>query len=274
MPLIVATTNFSDSSENAVHYACSMAKEHKASIIILHSFMIPITISDTPIPAMPIDEGMEIAQKRMNAFTKQIVALYPNVEITGKVMYGDIVDCLQELTEKSKPWFIVFGNNSTDSSSSWLGSTAASALKHLPFNVIAIPHGVSYQPVEKICFACDLKNYKEHISTQHLIDLVEIIGAQLHVLNVDHNNKHYGSQSPLEEVTIHRLLKSLNPEYHFVDNENTDEAIQQFVDTYKMDWLVVVPQKHSFFENLFHKSHTKAMVKLSHVPLVALHDSR
>ncbi|MEI8278322.1 MAG: universal stress protein [Bacteroidota bacterium] len=273
MSLIIATTDFSDASENAVHYACSMAKEHRASVIILHSFMIPITISDTPIPVMPIDEGMGIAERRMKVFVEATIAKNPGVELTGKVMYGDIIDCLEELTEKAKPWFIVFGNNSTDNSASWLGSTAVSALKHLAYNVIAIPQGVAYKPVQKICFACDLKNYKEHVSTQHLIDLVQATGAQLHILNVDHNNKNYGPDSPLEETAIHGLLKSLNPEYHFVDNENTDEAIQQFVDTHKMDWLVVVPQKHLFFENLFHKSHTKAMVKMSHIPLVALHDN-
>jgi hypothetical protein len=40
-----------------------------------------------------------------------------------------------------------------------------------------------------------------------------------------------------------------------------------------MDWLVVIPHRHSFFEGLFHKGHVKAMVRMSKVPIVALHDA-
>jgi nucleotide-binding universal stress UspA family protein len=62
------------------------------------------------------------------------------------------------------------------------------------------------------------------------------------------------------------------PVYHFIESENIDESIHQFVIENQMNWLVVVPHKHSFFEGLFHKSHTKAMTRKLQIPVISLHE--
>jgi len=70
---------------------------------------------------------------------------------------------------------------------------------------------------------------------------------------------------------LNDLIHAANPEYHNIDNEDVEAGIQSFIKDSDVDWLVVVPHKHSFFESLFHKSHTKALVKQAHIPILALH---
>lgn len=275
MPVIITATDFSEIGDNAVRYACSLAREHSASLTIIHSFIVPIAFSETPMPVMPIDESKDIAEERMKKELNELKAQFPEVDMVGKIMYGDIIDCLKGYTEDGvHPWMIILGNSGTgEESSLWLGSTALSALTALHYPVIAIPPTIKYKSVKKICFACDYKHVTGHLPTQRLLDIVSHTKAELHVLNVEHGNKGIDAETPLETEQLHEYLAPANPKYHFVDDANTDEAINMFVDDNQMDWLVVIPHKHSFFEGLFHKSHVKAMVKMSHVPIVALHES-
>jgi nucleotide-binding universal stress UspA family protein len=52
-----------------------------------------------------------------------------------------------------------------------------------------------------------------------------------------------------------------------------EEAIEDFIEKNEIDWLVMIPRKHSFFEGLFHKSHSKAIARRVRIPLVALHET-
>ena len=92
------------------------------------------------------------------------------------------------------------------------------------------------------------------------------------MLSVDHNWTKADHESSVKSREIHRLLSELNPRYHFIDNPDTDTAMKNFAATSNMDWLAIIPHKHSFFERLFHKSHTVEMIHNSRIPLIALHE--
>jgi hypothetical protein len=54
-------------------------------------------------------------------------------------------------------------------------------------------------------------------------------------------------------------------------SSGVDEAITNYAGTHGMDWLAVIPHHYGFWEGLFHKSHTERMLKLAHIPILALH---
>lgn len=270
MPTILAATDFSAVADNAINYACKLAGDINASVTIIHSFFIPVTFNDTPMPVMPIEEGRTIAEDRMKELIQSYRDRYPGVNIESKILYGEIVDSLQEYAAEINPDLVVLGNSGSGDTALWLGSSVLSALKNINYPVLAIPGNISYSTVSKLCLACDFKNVTEHFPFRQIASLVNMLKAELHVLNIDHNNKHFGTDTPFELSNLHSYLSDAKPQYHYVDDEDTDKAINDFVKQNRMDWLVITPHKHSFFEGLFHKSHTKALVKMSDVPLVAL----
>ena len=274
MSEIIVATDISGIAQNAARYACGLAQSCKASVTIAHSFIIPVAFSDTPMPVMPVDEGREIAEEKMKDLLHDLRSEFPELPLEGRVMYGDIVDSLQEYIEDgSEPWLIILGNSDVDDDSAiWLGSTVLNALKNLPYPVMAVPPGASYTPVKKICFTCDLKHITNQLPAQQLLSLVEETKAALHVLNIGHNNEGFGPDTVMENEELRMYLSSAAPQYHFVDSRDVDAAIQGFVNEHGIDWLVAVPHKHSFFEGIFHKGHVKAMIRMTHIPLVALHD--
>jgi len=270
MPVIITATDYSDIADKAVNYACQMALSYSASVTIIHSFIIPIAFGDTPIPAIPFEEGRRLAEDRMHEYVQQLRVLYPDLAITSDVMYGDIVDCLQEYTEQHTPWLVVLGNSEKEDSI-WTGNIILHALRTLKYPVIAIPPGAVYRPVKKICLATDIRNIDQTFPYEHLLALVNTTKAALHVLNAG-QGKEIHENTVMETEHLHMYLSEVHPQYHFIETNDIDAGINSFVEKSEMDWLVVIPHKHSFFEGLFHKSHTKAMARISNIPLIALHE--
>jgi nucleotide-binding universal stress UspA family protein len=268
MPVIIAATDFSEIADNAVAYACELAIKTSASVLIVHSFIIPVAFSDTPLPVMPIDEGRDIAEERLNEIVKNHQKNFPGLQIQGKVLYGDIVDSLQEYTEEEgTPWAIVLGNSGDEGL--WMGSSTVAAVRRFSCKVITVPPQAHFAPVKNICLACDLDKMPEKMPIQEIISLVGTMDATLHVLHITAQ-----PATTVESTDLYKALEPVHPVYHQQTGTDLDQAIIDFVNQNQMDWLMMLPGNHSFLERIFHKSHTKAMIRLSEIPVVALHAER
>lgn len=271
MPAILTATDFSDVATNAVHYACQLAMAYNGDVTVLHSYYIPVAFNDTPMPVMSIDEAKTIAEDGMDRLLAQLKTQYPNLHVNTHISYGDITDSLQEHAEQTRPWLTVVGNSSSEDTAFWPGSNLMNAMKELSHPVIAVPLEARYRPVKKICFACDYKNISELLPAGDLVSLTSQTQAQLHVLNVHKGDRDFGTEAPPEAEALRNMLAAAQPQYHFISSNEVDEGIQHFVVEQDMDWLVIMPHKHNFFDRLLHHSHTKAMARMSHIPLVSLH---
>jgi len=272
MNTIIALTDFSEAATNAVNYACRLAKACNASVTVMHAYIVPVAFSDMPMPLLAPDDARQIADEKMEAFLHTLPDLYPGLSIHSKIMYGDIIDCVEEYMEDGeRPLLVVLGSSGTGNSSI-LGSTSLSALRNIPATVMAVPSTTHYGQVRQICLASDLRHVSDKFPAAALKQLVEATGAVLHVVNVDNNNEQFRPETPLESTALHQMLAGLNPQYHYETNTSTDEGIHEFLEKTEMDWLVVTPHKHSFFEGLFHKSHTRTLMRTTDIPIVALHE--
>lgn len=270
MPLIITATDFSDIANNAVHYACKIAAATGATVTVFHTFMIPVSFNDNPMPVMPIEDGKEIAEESMKQLINVLQSTYPDIQINSHVTFGDITESLQDYIEKLNPWLIVIGNSSTENGTYWLGSNLVSEMRQVPSSIMAVSPDTVYKPVKNICFACDLKYPTSELPISELLELITATKANLHILNVGHD-KSFGVKIPAEANELREALKEVNPEYHFVENEDVEEGIKDFINLNNIDWLIVTPHKHSFFDSLFRKNHTKEIVRKVHIPTVALH---
>jgi len=265
---LIATTDFSEVANNAVRYACRFALDIDAQITLLHSFVIPVTFSDTPMPIIPVDESRAVAEERMDAFAQELREEFPGLAIRSKIMYGDIVDCLREVYEEGGVPLLVIMGNSGEGTPLWMGSNLMNALKRLKISVMGVPAGVTYAPVKNICLASDLKHVEQDLPVQQLKELTDVTGGALHVVHVNNRN------TPADEAGLMILLQRLaplEPEFHEEANTDIEAGISDFVDRQGMDWLVLIPHKYSLLENLFHKSQTKAVARVSNIPVIAMH---
>jgi nucleotide-binding universal stress UspA family protein len=273
MSLIITATDFSQVGNNAVRYACHMAESQGAKVIVMHTFIFPVMFSDIPLPTSLVNEAQDDAEQHMKSLVADLKNEFPTLHIHGKVDYGDIINTLDNFTKSNiHPWLIVIGNSAVGEKAAWPDNTIIDALKTLKYPVLAVPPETSFQPIKKICFAFDNKHKGNEKAISQLTMITKCLGAELHVLNAQ-------PEVPVKEMEasidddVKQVLSGTNPQYHIVYDADIDASIQNFIEQNNIDWLVLLPRKHSFFEGLFHKSHTKAIAHKSHVPIVALHEN-
>lgn len=272
MPLIITVTDFSDAAYKAVNYSCRLAADLHASVMILHPYIMPITMNDDPMmmaPLAPIaPEELEAIKSSVEEMVSDLKQVHAGVGITGKVVYGDVQQGIEENAKEEAPLMIVIGN-SDEGTSLWMGSGVVDALRNLPYPVLAVPPDTTYRPVKKLCLAYDFKHPASRQMIDSIVEMAGLLRAELHILNVSNSQQ---QAAPTVPDAFKDNISTLQPQYHFVAGEQVDETIRSFVADNHIDWLTIIPHKHSFFERLFKKTHTEAMVQISHVPILAIHD--
>lgn len=272
MPLIITATDFSDVATNAVNYACSMAQAIGGQVVIIHSYSIPLMFSDVPMPVSYINDTEQDAETHLKKLVTGMRSMYAGVSIEGNVVFGEIVDAIDDYSSAhEQPWMIVVGN-SIANGLTWPDSTLTEAFKKLKYPVLAVPPKAFYKPIKDVIFAFDNKHSGNVPAMVQLTDILQHLGAALTVLNIVAS-----AEDKAEDIdlAVKSLLLQINPIYKIVLNENVEVAIENYIiSNSNVDMLIMIPRKHSFFEGLFHKSHTKAVAAKSNIPILALHDTK
>ena len=272
MPYIIVATDFSEVADNALKYACELALYIEADILVLHTYTIPIVFNDLPVPS-PLIDAESIAAESMKKLLNNYQENYPQISFKSNITYGNLVDAIEDYAEEnSGPEMVIAGNGYNNENHAWLDSTLLQVLRYTKFPVLAVPAGTSYTQVRKICFSYDNKYAGSDVALIKLREISLMLQAELHVLNINNDAMTKENSNAISEIT-QEVLQPANPVYHVFYEHDIDAAVQDFAAGHQIDWLVVMPRKHSFFENLFHKSHTKVIVNDSHIPLLALHEN-
>ncbi len=272
MPLLIAATDFSDVAKNATRYACDLAAAQHAEVMIIHSFMMPVVFSDIPMPTSIVTDTENDAELQMEKLLAELRATYPTLQINGKIFYGGTVEVIEEYAqEHNKPLLIIVGNNNAQEQDTWPDSTLYEALKELNYPVLAVPAAATYHGIDKVCFAFANEHSGIDAALTQLRDMVNLFGAALHVLNVRTDDYNPADDADID-ATAKQILFSINPVYQIIPAQpDVDQAITAFTTTHGIDLLALIPHKHSFFQGLFHKGHTKAIAHHSHIPILAIH---
>ncbi|MBK8953866.1 MAG: universal stress protein [Chitinophagaceae bacterium] len=65
MKTIIISTDFSAAATNAMNYAIDMAKAINASVLLFHVYQVPVSISDTPVLLLSVDDLKKMQKKKL-----------------------------------------------------------------------------------------------------------------------------------------------------------------------------------------------------------------
>jgi nucleotide-binding universal stress UspA family protein len=275
MKTIIAATDFSPNSENAVYYAADMAIVLGAELHLLHVYSVPIPVSEVPIPVVDAKEIEEDATDQLVKLSNKLLArangkLFVQTELRS----GNITWEIEEYCRQIHPYAVVMGAETNGPVERMLfGGKTLSAISKLDWPVLVIPEGVSFKALKKIGLACDFRKVIDTIPVNEITDLINEFNAELHVLHVSMDSSdEFAAETVTESGWLQEILEDLHPKYHFIQDENTDTAIARFADQNNIDLLIVVPKKHGILNRIFEHSHSKNLVLHSHVPVLSIHE--
>lgn len=271
MNSILVATDFSAASDNAVFYAAGLARQLKTTLTLLHISEPVIAYGDVPV-VVPADEMMAGATNSLNQLKQELLAANNDIlDIKTECLSGSFFVELEEVCTKIKPLAVVMGSQGkTAAEAIFFGSNTVYAMKHLNWPVLAVPAGARFSPIRTIGLACDLKEVRHTVPVRAIQALVNQLDAQFHVLNAG-SKESYDPEAVFGSVELEELMRSISPRFHFVESNDPDTGIFKFAKELAIDLLLILPKEHHFFDRLFHKSHTKAFVQNSPVPVMAIH---
>ncbi len=279
METILLPTDFSETAKNAGRYAMQLAKQMGAKkIVIYHSYEIPVTID----PLVPGIQMLDVAslkadsEKGLENFRVSLMAFASGITIEVFNEYGALSEGLDEVCARVNAGLVVMGITGGGAlEEKLIGSNAISVAKHTSVPVIIVPPTVQFTRIEEIMLTSDFDKDDRSVPVQLVKKMVAETRARLFVFNIDkeaaENESADTNRKQTEEYVLHALLEELNPEFHFSQNTNFVEAVNDFVSEYQIDLIITIPKKHGFFGSLFSESHTKKLAFHSHVPLMVIH---
>jgi nucleotide-binding universal stress UspA family protein len=274
MKTIIVPTDFSPIAENAMRFGLDMALNIEASLMLVHVYQVPVSVNEVPMAIVSVEDMRKASEEKLASLKQDLERISAGrIKIYTEARLGTVADELDELCHVIQPFAVVMGTQGANRIERILfGSNTLHAIRHLSVPVLVIPPGASFRPVHKIGLACDFRDVVPTTPDKEIKTVVQEFKAELHVLNVDHDNRHFAPDTPMQSSLLNTMLEGLNPQYHFIDKENIDEGLNEFAEKNDLDFLIVIPKKHNALDGLFHKSHTKEMAFHSHVPVMAIHE--
>ena len=275
MKTIIVPTDFSPIATNAMNFAADMAVNINASLLLLHVYHVPVSMTDVPVVLISADELRKSSEIKLQEIKEAVTHVTSGkIKIYTEARLGDVSDELEDVCRSIQPFAVIMGTRGASGVERVLfGSTTLTAIRHLKWPVIVVPPGKEYGTgIKKIGFACDFDKVVETTPIQFIKNIVKEFGAELHVLNVDFESKHFKPGTPEESLMLHTLLEGLNPNYHFINHPDIEDGINEFAEKNNIDLLITIPKKHKLLDSLFKRSSTKQLVTQSHVPVMCVHE--
>nr|WP_294907751.1 universal stress protein [uncultured Lacibacter sp.] len=273
MKTILVPVDFSSTSLNAASYALQYAKQVGGKLILVHAYKDPFVLPLYQGIEVSAEDLREMKKKELKLLADQLAEMEPLIKVQHMIFDGDLVDVIQSLTDAMQVAFIIMGiTGASRIKEKLIGSNTLAVANSCKVPVLIVPHNAVFTRINDIGLTTDFRDVTETIPDNKVKDLIHSTGARLHVLNVDFKNRQWTNDTPFQSGLVESMFQFYKPQYHFIDNLDMVEGLNEYAGKFGIELLLVIPQKHNLVEKIFSGSHTKELAFHSNVPVMVMHE--
>lgn len=260
MKHILLPTDFSDNSWNAVKYAVQFYKDETCTFNLINTYR-PLIYSPDHflgyVSQFSFDEAIkESSREGLEEFLKKIADTFgDNPKHTFKIhsIFDSLVLGIKGFMSKNRVDLIIMGTQgATGAKEVLFGSNAVNVFKEIKTPTLSIPSGFEYEKPLEILFPTDLEVDYNTFQMEILKKIVITHNSRMNTLHVSSND--LTDFQNKKKVELEAQFKDIPFLFHLHKGKNVLAAIDEFQMKSKINLLVMLNNKHSFFENLFFKS--------------------
>lgn len=272
MKKLVVPVDFSTSSFNAAEFAGNLAIFYGAEIWLYHAYDMPVGIGEVAWPLVNANELQVAAEHELKVMEEKVQQkLRSKVTFNRKTEMTSFVGGLGDFCEAIKPDMVLMGLSGKDALEKLIvGSNTIKILQSLKLPVLVVPPSASFSPVIKIGFACDYKKIEPATPIEIIKKIVQDFNAQLYILNVNLREQ-LDDETVAGSIVAKSLFNDTSPLYDSVESENITEGLNRYAKEKALDWIVVIPKKHTLFQKMFNRSHSEDLLYHTHLPVLCVH---
>lgn len=256
MTRILLPTDFSENALTAIRYALTLYKDLKCTFFLLNSYMPPVYHTEY-LMGSPAQIGLgdivqQNSQDNLEALKNTLEKEFNNPLHTF-ITHSALNVLSSEITrtvEVEQIDIIVMGTQGASGAKEiLLGTNTLHVIKNAKCPVLAIPPGFEYEAPEQILFPNDFEVWLDKNSLAQLLKITKSHVSQINVMHVYTGDELNTTQEKNKE----QLAKVLSESgfFHEVPSNEVIAAINEFQIKQKINLLVMIQNKHTFFERLF-----------------------
>ncbi|NNK18360.1 MAG: universal stress protein, partial [Maribacter sp.] len=199
------------------------------------------------------DIYQENSLSQLKDLKKQLIAEFNNKKHTFMVhsAFNTLVEEIVETSKNEQADMVIMGTQgATGAKEILIGTNTVHVIKKACCPVIAIPPNFKYENPKEILFPTDLGiNYQEE-QLEALVSLAEHHISRIGIMHVsagyDLSDKQLKNKEKLEKI-----LGKIAHLFHEMPNQEITTAINSFQQKNKVNFMVMIQNRHTFLERLF-----------------------
>ncbi len=279
MRRILVPIDFSEEISNSIHYALKIAEKIGAKVCFFHANHIPVISTDAPFSVYEAasETGEKFAMEKLESLKEEWLN---RLNLTGKLDVENLVELgfaveeiLATVEKKNIDLIIMASKGAKGLSKAFFGTNTERIIQTSNCPVLLIPEDCTYKDFSTILLASDYSKINSPKTLLPLEDIARAYHSEILIFNAQNEKEHVPTyEEAIEGLDLEGKLAQINHKYFFSENENTIEAIDDFIEENKPDLLVLLPHPHTFFEKIFTKSITSEFAFHTRIPLLSLPD--
>lgn len=255
---ILLPTDFSQNSENAITYALELYKNEDCKFHFLHCYPPVIFSYEYQIEKGLIGKDIhkilqEESKERLYELALSLMRKYGNdQEFEVEIVKGFLPDRISKTVSDNNIDLIVMGTKGeTDSDRVVFGSNTTQVINKRCCPVIAVPDDYKFVGLENILFPSDLNLAFKNIHFQPILKILKLHKSNIKVLHISILG--LTSLQRIHKEFIKETFTDYNTTYDILEEKDIADVIYDYQQEHQSELLVMINNKHTFFENLFFK---------------------
>ena len=260
MKKILLPTDFSDNAQNAINYALDLFKNESCKFYLLNTYTPIIYSYDYQMNAGGyLGEIADVVRdnsiKKLKEIEKNVKAKFKNSKHHFEIVssFNLLTDEIKDKLEQYSIDLIIMGTKgATGAKEILFGTNTIHIIQKVKCPVLAVPDGHFFEEPKEILFPTDYRIDYSNKQLDILKNISSRFESRVHILNVSHG------VDPTEieiknKGKLENLLSDVKHASYRVEDQDISQAINEFQKSTYVQLLMMVNNKHSFFENLFFK---------------------
>ncbi|MEM5565493.1 universal stress protein [Psychroserpens sp. AS72] len=261
MKHILLPTDFSENSWNAISYAIQLYKNEECTFYLLNTYT-PVVYNVEYVLGYPAQFGLgdvirTTSQENLKKTLLRITNLFgenPKHKFETAARFDTLISGIKEFIVTHNIDLLVMGTKgATGAKEILFGSNTVHVFKEIKCPILAIPSGFTYETPHEILFPTDLEIKHKDSQLQILKDIVLKNYSRINAMHISTGHDLTENQEQ-NKANLKSIFEHTAYLFHEVKSMNIAEAINEFQTKHKINLLVMINNKHSFYENLFFKN--------------------
>jgi len=276
MKNILLLTDFSENALNAIEYSMNLFEGDRCHFFILH-VKSPATYTTDDIMVSGNESIYNIIVKNpkeeLESMVLDLKAKFKTetFEFETIVDYDNLTAAINQAVNVKSIDLIVMGTNGvTGAKEVIFGSNTVNVIRNINCPTLVIPEDFVFRNTNEILLPLDVQDALSSKAFSNTSKFAERFSEKIHVLRIKPNSEN----SPEEKKDIKHLsffLKKINSEYHIVRDIPMNYVVDCYIQTHKIDLIVLLVQKETLLERFFIGSPTTKISNSIRVPLLVFH---